>query len=93
MKKFAILSKKLKDIQLDLEDQEANPEDNIIDTNNIIVSRSFIFDQSDEVARRLDEILGNVSTLNTRADVRDAVYDQFGEDEVIELVAADRRGG
>lgn len=92
MKKFAILGKKLKDIQLDLEDQEANPEDNIIDTNNIIVSRSFIFDQSDEVARRLDEILGNVSTLNTRADVRDAVYDQFGEDEVIELVAADRRG-
>jgi len=92
MKKFAILSKKLKDIQLDLEDQEANPDDNIIDTNNIIVSRSFIFDQSDEVARRLDEILGNISTLNTRADVRDAVYDQFGEDEVIELVAADRRG-
>lgn len=90
--KFAILSKKLKDIQLDLEDQEANPEDNIIDTNNIIVSRSFIFDQSDEVARKLDEILGNVSTLNNRSDVREAVYNQFGEDEVIELVAADHRG-
>lgn len=92
IKKFPILSKKLQDIQLDLEEQEANPDDNIIDTNNIIVSRSFIFDQSDEVARRLDEILGNVSTLNTRADVRDAVYDQFGEDEIIELVAADHRG-
>ena len=92
IKKFAILSKKLKDIQLDLEDQEANPEENIIDTNNIIVSRSFIFDQSDEIARKLDEILGNVSTLNTRAEIREAVYDQFDEDEVIELVAADHRG-
>lgn len=92
IKKFAILSRKLKDIQFDLEEQEANPDDNIIDRNNIIVSRSFIFDQSDEVARKLDEILGNVSTLNTRADVREAVYEQFGEDEVIELVSADHRG-
>lgn len=92
IKKFSILSNKLKDIKLDLEDQEANPEVNIIDTNNIIVSRSFIFDQSDEVARSLDEILGNVSTLNTRADVREAVYNQFDEDEVIELIAADHRG-
>lgn len=92
MNKFAILGKELKDIQTDLKDQEENPEENIIDTNNIMVSRSFIFDQSDEVAGKLDEILGNVSTLNTRADVRNAVYNQFGADEVIELVAADHRG-
>lgn len=92
IKKFPILKKKLEDIRLDLEEQEENPEENIIDANSITVSRSFIFDQSDEVARRLDEILGNVSTLNTRADIREAVYDQFCEDEKIELVAANRRG-
>ena len=92
IKKFPILTKKLKDIQMDLKDQEENPDDNIIDANNIIVSRSFVFDQSDENASRLDEILGNVSTLNTRAEVRDAVYAQFDEDEVIDLVAGDRRG-
>lgn len=92
IKKFSILSKKLEEVRLDLEEQEENPEDNIIDTNNIIVNRSFVFDQSDEIARKLDEILGNVSTLNTRADVREAVYEQFSEDEVIELIAADHRG-
>lgn len=92
IKKFPILTKKLEDIQMDLKDQEENPDDNIIDANNIIVSRSFVFDQSDENASRLDEILGNVSTLNTRAEVRDAVYAQFDEDEVIDLVAGDRRG-
>ena len=92
MKKFGVLSKKLKNIQLDLEDQEANPADNIIDTNNIIVRRSFIFDQSDEVARKLDEILRDESILNTRADVREAVYERFDEDEIIELVAADHGG-
>lgn len=92
IKKFPILTKKLEDIQMDLKDQEENPDDNIIDANNIIVSRSFVFDQSAENASRLDEILGNVSTLNTRAEVRDAVYAQFDEDEVIDLVAGDRRG-
>lgn len=92
IKKFPILTKKLEDIQMDLKDQEENPDDNIIDANNIIVSRSFVFDQSDENASRLDEILGNVSTLNTRAEVRDAVHAKFDEDEVIDLVAGDHRG-
>ena len=92
IKKFPFLTKKLKDIKIDLEDQEANPDDSIIDANNIIVRRSFIFDQIDENARRLDEILSKESVLNTRADIREAVYDQFDEDEVIDLVAEDRKG-
>ena len=92
IKKFPFLTKKLKDIKTDLEDQEANPDDSIIDANNIIVRRSFIFDQIDENARRLDEILSKESVLNTRADIREAVYDQFDEDEVIDLVAEDRKG-
>lgn len=92
IKKFPFLTKKLKDIKTDLEDQEANPDDSIIDANNIVVRRSFIFDQIDENARRLDEILSKVSVLNTRADIREAVYDQFDEDEVIDLVAEDRKG-
>lgn len=75
-----------------MEDQAANPDDSIIDANNIVVRRSFIFDQIDENARRLDEILSKVSVLNTRADIREAVYDQFDEDEVIDLVAEDRKG-
>lgn len=92
IKKFPFLTKKLKDIKTDLEDQEANPDDSIIDANNIIVRRSFIFDQTDENARRLDEILSKESVLNTRADIREAVYDQFDEDEVIDLVAEDHKG-
>lgn len=92
IKKFPFLTKKLKDIKTDLEDQEANPDDSIIDANNIIVRRSFIFDQIDENARRLDEILSKESVLNTRADIREAVYDQFDEDEVIDLVAEDHKG-
>lgn len=92
IKKFPFLTKKLKDIKTDLEDQEANPDDSIIDANNIVVRRSFIFDQIDENARRLDEILSKESVLNTRADIREAVYDQFDEDEVIDLVAEDRKG-
>ena len=92
IEKFAILRKKLEDIRQDLEDQEAYPEENIIDINNIIVSRSFLFDQSDDVARKLDAILRNVSTLNNRAEVREAVQGQFYEDEVIDLVAADHGG-
>lgn len=92
IKKFPFLTKKLKDIKIDLEDQEANPDDSIIDANNIIVRRSFIFDQIDENARRLDEILSKESVLNTRADIREAVYDQFDEDEVIDLVAEDHKG-
>lgn len=92
IKKFPFLTKKLKEIKTDLEDQEANPDDSIIDANNIIVRRSFIFDQIDENARRLDEILSKESVLNTRADIREAVYDQFDEDEVIDLVAEDHKG-
>lgn len=92
IKKFPFLTKKLKDIKTDLEDQEANPDDSIIDANNIVVRRSFIFDQTDENARRLDEILSKESVLNTRADIREAVYDQFDEDEVIDLVAEDHKG-
>lgn len=93
IRRFAILRRELEEIQTDLEDQEANPEENIIDANSIIASRSFVFEQSDEVARKLDEILGNISTLNTRREVSEAVDDQFGEEDVIELVDADHRGG
>ena len=92
IKKFPFLTKKLKEIKTDLEDQEANPDDSIIDANNIIVRRSFIFDQIDENARRLDEILSKESVLNTRADIREAVYEQFDEDEVIDLIAEDHKG-
>ena len=92
IKKFPFLTKKLKEIKTDLEDQEANPDDSIIDANNIIVRRSFIFDQIDENARRLDEILSKDSVLNTRADIREAVYEQFDEDEVIDLIAEDHKG-
>lgn len=92
IEKFSILKNKLKDIQYDLEDQEANPDENIIDTNNIIVDRTFVFDQSDEMVRKLDSILGQVSMLSTRAEIRDAVFEQFSEDEKIELIASDKRG-
>ena len=92
IKKFPFLTKKLKEIKTDLEDQEANPDDSIIDANNIIVRRSFIFDQIDENARRLDEILSKESVLNTRADIREAVYEQVDEDEVIDLIAEDQKG-
>ena len=92
IQKFRILEKKLLDIKDDLEDQEANPDKNFIDANNIIVERSFVFDQSDEIVRKLDVILGNISTLNNRSEIRNAVYEQFDEDEVIPLSAVDRRG-
>lgn len=92
IRKFSILKKKLEDIQYDLEDQESNPDENIIDTANIIVNRVFVFDQSDDVVKKLDLILGRVSTLSTRSEIRDAVYQQFSEDEKIELIAYDGRG-
>lgn len=89
IEKFPILSSKLQKIQIDLRDQEANPHSSIIIKDNIEVIRTFIFEQSDDVARRLDQILGNIAMLNTRAEIRDAVEVQFAEDEKIELKAAD----
>lgn len=87
IEKFPILTKKLRHIQEDLEEQEENPKKEIIDANNIVVRKSFIFDQSDRIARNLSEILANKSKLTLKADVRDKVYDCFDEDEIIELVA------
>lgn len=92
IEKFAILKKKLQDIQYDLEDQEANPDENIIDTANIIVNRAFVFEQSDDVVRKLDSILGRVSMLSNRREIRDAVEQQFSQDEKINLPAYDRCG-
>lgn len=90
IKKFPILKSRLERIQTDLRDQDANPHSSIIIKDNISVSRSFIFDQSDDVARRLDQILSNKTLLNARTQIRDAVEEQFAEDENIELRAADR---
>ena len=92
IEKFAILKNQLQDIQYDLEDQEANPDENIIDPANIIVSRAFVFAQSDDVVRKLDSILGRVSMLSTRREIRDAVEQQFSQDEKINLPAYDRCG-
>ena len=98
IKKFNILSNILEDIQSDIKDQEDNPEANIIDKNNIVVRRSFIFDQSDEIARKLEEVLSKIDEqksneqLSGREYIRQTVYSQFAEDEVIDLVPADNRG-
>ena len=43
IKKFTILRDKLRAVQVDLQDQEANPESNIIDKNNIINNRFIKF--------------------------------------------------
>ena len=92
IEKFSILKGKLEYIKDDLEEQEANPEENIIDVNNIIVSRSFVFDQSDDIVRKLDAILGRVSTLSNRTEIRDAVFEQFAPDESFHLISADKFG-
>lgn len=86
---FSVLKEELMLLQDDLKEQENNPDEDIIDINSIFVEKAFVFDQSSDDCRRMDEILGRISELATRVDMRNAVYAQFPRGYKIHLVSED----
>ena len=90
IEKFKILSNKLKYIRDFIKSHEANSEIDCINKDNMYVSRTFVFRQNDDIVRRLDEILGNIYTLNTQFEINNAVREKFRGQNNIEL--ADENG-
>lgn len=83
--KFPVLEEEFKYIKEDLKVQEENPNEHIININEIRVKRSFVFDQQDPIIKNLDSILENISTLVTRSDIRKEVFGKFSTDQKITL--------
>lgn len=82
---FPILESELVQLRDDLREQEEHPDEAIIDINNLFVEKSFIFDQNSNDCIRMDDILGRISQLLTKVDIRKAVYENFAKDYSIAL--------
>ena len=90
IERFRILGDKLRDIQDFIRRHKANSEIDCINKDNMYVSRTFVFEQNDDIVRRLDEILGNIYALNTQFEINNAVREKFRGQNNIEL--ADENG-
>ena len=82
---FPILSQELERLKKDLIEQENHPNEDIIDQSDIMVKKSFVFDQSSEDCKGMDRILGDISVLNTKAAIREKVRENFVDGHEIEL--------
>lgn len=77
---FPVLERELKRLERNLEEQERYPDEDIIDLNSLFVEKAFVFEQSSPDCKKMDNILGKISTLTTRAEIEDEVFKYFDSD-------------
>lgn len=83
--KVPILREKFKYIKKDLEEQEKKPNENIIDTNDIIVETSFVFEQNDPIIKKFDHFFEVIKEKSNKQDIRAEFNKEFFGEEKITL--------
>lgn len=83
--KFPILKKEFNYIKKALEDQEKNPNENIIDTNEISAEVSFVFEQNAPVIKKLKRFFKATEDMSYKSDIKNAFDVEFFAEEKIKL--------